>query len=180
MLAVHARKHGVCFSWGKDKGQLRRARNALDVVDEVQFSVEYLLIKKQQRTESLILSRCGDALLDSEMSEKVGDFFLAHVVRVAFAMKENVTANPIDIRLLGADRIMFYPQMPPNSVEQLWRGSDCGCGGRHDEHRVKIVAPWQAAHFGEKAADQQVPTPTVARDLRRVSVDADYPKRPVI
>src|SRR5882724_1926770 len=140
MLAIHACKHGVCFSAGEDNGQLRWPRNTLDVVDEVQFSIEYLLVKKQQRTESLILSRCGDALLDSEMSEKCGDFFLAHFVWMAFAMKKNVTSNPIDVRLFGADRIMLNSQMPADAVEQFWRGSDCGCGNRHAPDRVKGFA----------------------------------------
>jgi hypothetical protein len=51
------------------------------------------------------------------VSEELGDFFLAHFVWVAFAMKENVTANPIDVRLLCADRVMFHPQMPPDPIE---------------------------------------------------------------
>jgi hypothetical protein len=42
-----------------------------------------------------------------KMSEKFGDFFLAHFIWVAFAMKENVTANPIDVRLLSTDGVMF-------------------------------------------------------------------------
>jgi hypothetical protein len=44
-----------------------------------------------------------------EMSKEFGDLFLADFVRVAFAMKENVTADPIDVRLLGADGVMFHP-----------------------------------------------------------------------
>src|SRR6266478_4333904 len=66
------------------------------------------LIKKQHRTESLILSRCGDALLDSEMSEKFGDFFLAHFVWMAFAMKKNESLYPINVSLLCADGVMFH------------------------------------------------------------------------
>jgi len=53
------------------------------------------------------LSGCGDALFDCKMSEKFGDFFLVHFAWVAFAMKENVTANPIDVRLLSAHEVMF-------------------------------------------------------------------------
>jgi hypothetical protein len=41
------------------------------------------------------------------VGEELGDFLLADFVRVAFAMKENVTANPIDVRLLSADGVMF-------------------------------------------------------------------------
>jgi len=50
-------------------------------------------------------------------SQRLADVLLAHFVRVAFAMKENVTANPIDVRLLGADGVMFHPQMPANAIE---------------------------------------------------------------
>jgi hypothetical protein len=105
------------FRGREDYRQLCRPSDALDVVDEIEFSIEHLLGKKQQRAESLGLSGCGDALFDRKMSEKFGDFFLAHFVRVAFAMKENVTANPIDIRLLSADRVMFDAQMPANAIE---------------------------------------------------------------
>ena len=55
--------------------------------------------------------------VDGQVSEELGDFFLAYFVWVAFAMKENVTANPIDVRLLSADRVMFHSQMPPDPIE---------------------------------------------------------------
>ena len=76
-----------------------------------------MLIEEKQRAERLILGRSGDILFDREMREEGADVLLAHFVRVAFAMKENVTANPIDVRLLGADGVMFHPQMPANAIE---------------------------------------------------------------
>ena len=94
-------------------------RDSLDVIDEVEFSLEHLLVKKQERAESLILSGRCDAFFHREMSKEFTDFFLAHLARVAFAMKENVTANPIDVRLLGADGVMFYPQMPAHAPDSL-------------------------------------------------------------
>ncbi len=117
MLAMHPCKDGVCFTAGEDNGWLRGPGNALNVIDEIEFSIEHLLVKKQQRAESLILSRCGDALFNRQMSEEFGDFFLTHFVRVAFAMKKNVTANPIDIGLLGTDGVMFNAQMPAHAIE---------------------------------------------------------------
>jgi hypothetical protein len=47
----------------------------------------------------------------------VSEALRAHFVRVAFAMKQNVTPDPIDVRLLGADRVMFDAQMPANAIE---------------------------------------------------------------
>jgi hypothetical protein len=63
------------------------------------------------------MSGRGDALFDSEMSEKFGDFFLAHLVRMAFTMKKNVSPNPINVRLLRPNRVMFDAQMPANAIE---------------------------------------------------------------
>src|SRR5204863_434862 len=124
-------------------GQSGRARHEQDIHDEVGFSLEYLLVQKQKRAEGLILSGGCDMFFNREMSEKFGDFFLAHLVWMAFTMIENIPANPIDVRLLGADRVMSHPQMPANAIEQLGRGSH-GDGGRHTADGVKIVVPWQA------------------------------------
>ena len=111
------RENRAGFGGGEDDRQFRRSSDALDVVDEIEFSIEHLLVKKQQRAESLILSGCSDALFDREMSEKSGDFFLPHFVWMAFLMKENVTANPIDVSLFGADGVMFHAQMPADAIE---------------------------------------------------------------
>ena len=111
------RQNGARFGRRENDRQFCRTGDPLDVINEIEFSIEHLLVKKQQRAEGLILSGRGDILFNGEMSEKSADFFLAHFVRVTFAMKENVTANPIDVRLLGADRVMFYAQMPPDTVK---------------------------------------------------------------
>ena len=103
--------------WREHDRKLRRARNALNVVDEIEFSVEHLLVEKEQRAESLILGGCSDIPFDRQMGEKSGDFLLAHFVRMPLAMKENVTANPIDVGLFGADGVMFHAQMPADPIE---------------------------------------------------------------
>ena len=97
--------------------QLRWSRNALDVVDEIEFSLQYLLIKKQQCAERLILRGGSDMFIYREMRQKLRYLSLAHFVRVAFAVKENVAPDPIDVRLLSADRVMFYTQMPAHAIQ---------------------------------------------------------------
>jgi len=80
---------------------------------------------------------------NGEVCKEFGDLAFAHVVWMAFALKENVTANPIDISLLGADRIMFYPQVPANPVEQFWGASDGSSGWRHVRDFLRTVVLWQ-------------------------------------
>ena len=40
---------------------------------------------------------------NGEMGKEFGDLAFAHVVRMAFAMKEDIPPDPVDIRLLGPD-----------------------------------------------------------------------------
>ena len=105
------------FFAGEDDRNLGWAFDPRYLINEIEFSLQYLLIEEEQCAERLVLRRSGDISIYCEMSEEFGDFLLAHFVWVAFAMKENVTANPIDVRLLGADGVMFHPQMPANAIE---------------------------------------------------------------
>jgi hypothetical protein len=111
------REDGTRFAGRQHHGQLGRARDALDVVDEVELLIEHLLVEKEQRGKSLILRRSGNLLIDGQMSEKLSDFAFAHLLRMAFAMEKDVAPNPIDVSLLGSYRVVFYAQMPPNAVE---------------------------------------------------------------
>lgn len=143
------REHGKRFGRRKDHWQLCRARHALDIVDEVEFALEHLLVKKEERSESLVLRGSRYIFLHSEMCEELGDLVFAHLVWVALVVKEDEAPYPIDVRLLGADRIMFHAQMPADAVEQLRRRSDGGCGGRHAEDGVQRFPQWQAGRFGQ-------------------------------
>lgn len=80
---------------------------------------------------------------NGEVRKELGDLAFAHVLWMAFAMKENVTANPIDISLLGADRIMFYAQVPANPVEQFWGASHCSSGWRHVRDFLRTIVLWR-------------------------------------
>ena len=56
-------------------------------------------------------------IFNAQISEKFRDFFLAHFVGMAFAMKKNEAPDPIYVSLLRTDRIVFYAQLPPDAVE---------------------------------------------------------------
>jgi hypothetical protein len=66
------------------------------------------------------------------------DLFFTHFLRMAFAMEKNVTPDPVEIGLLGADAVVFDPQVPADAVEQF--GTWCGEGEdwhRADSHHAK-------------------------------------------
>jgi hypothetical protein len=117
IVAFEVREDSPYFAGRQHDGQLGRACDALDVVDEIEFSLKHLLIEKQECGESLVLRRSSDMLFSCEMGKEFGNFAFAHCAWMTFAMKKDVTPNPIHISLLGADRIVFYAQVPPNAVE---------------------------------------------------------------
>ncbi len=53
-----------------------------------------------------------------KMREKGADFPLAHFVGMAFAVKENEAADPVDVSLFGAGAVMLYAQIAADSIEQ--------------------------------------------------------------
>jgi len=79
----------------------------------------------------LVLSGSGHGAIDGKVIKKRSDFFFAHLRGMTFPVKQNVPANPIQIGLLGADRIAFDSQVPADAVEQFWSSWDRICYGEH-------------------------------------------------
>jgi hypothetical protein len=75
------------------------------------------LVKKKKCSESLVLRGRRNMFIDGKMSEEFGDLAFTHFVWMALVVKQDVAANPIEIRLLRANGIMFHAQMPANAIE---------------------------------------------------------------
>ena len=58
------------------------------------------------------------------MGEELGDFSFAHLLRVALAMEEDVTADLVDVHLPGTNAVMLEAKVPADTVEQFgfWSG----------------------------------------------------------
>jgi len=70
----------------------------------------------------------GDVFLDREVSEKLRDLLLAHLLGMAFAVEEDVAPDPIDVDLFGADRVVLEAKVPAHAVEQFGFGRSEGRG----------------------------------------------------
>ena len=111
------RENRTRFSGCKHHGKLRRTANPLDVIDEIELSFEYLLIQKKKRSERLILRGCSNMFLHGQVGQELRDLAFAHLIWMSFVVEKDEAAYPFNVSLLGADRIMFYPQMPADAVE---------------------------------------------------------------
>src|SRR5207244_7154762 len=103
VIGLQVRQNSPRFGRRQDYRKFSRAFDTLDVINEVEFSIEHLLVKKKQRSESLVLCGGSDMLFHGQMGKEFSDLALAHFVRMALMMKKDKAAYPIDVRLLGAD-----------------------------------------------------------------------------
>lgn len=111
------RENRTRFSGCKHDGKLRRAANALDVIDEIELSLEHLLIQKKKRSEGLILRGCSNIFLHCQVGQELRDLAFAHLIWMSFMVKKNEAAYPIHVSLLGTNRIVFHAQLPADAVE---------------------------------------------------------------
>jgi hypothetical protein len=96
-------EHGVCLLTSEDDGELGRAFDPLDFIDEGEFALEDLLVKEEEAAQGLVLGGGGDVFVHCEVGKELSDFVFAHLVGMAFVVEEDVAPDPIDIGLLGAD-----------------------------------------------------------------------------
>lgn len=102
VVALELSEHGARFGASKDDRNFRWALRALEV-DKLKLLLKHLLIKEKQGAESLILSRSADPTVDREVREERGNFHFAHLGGVPLFVEENVSTDPIEVSLLGAD-----------------------------------------------------------------------------
>ena len=119
VVAFELREHSARLRAGEDDRNLGWAFNSLYLVDEVEFPIEDLLVEEKEGAEGLVLGRGGDMFLDREVSEKLRDLLLAHLLRMAFAVEEDVAPDPIEVDLFGADRVVLEAKVPAHAVEQF-------------------------------------------------------------
>jgi len=70
--------------------------------------------------------------LDREPSQKRRNFGGAHLGRVRLSVEHDVTANPLDIRLLGPAAVMPRPDEVPHPIQKLELGARSSVWKRHD------------------------------------------------
>ena len=92
-------------------------------VDELEFAIEDMLVKEEQRVESLVLGRGGNMAINCKVAEESGNLFFAHLLRVTFFVEEDETANPIDVSLFSANAVAFHAQVPADTIEEFGRRS---------------------------------------------------------
>ena len=69
-------------------------------------ALQDLLVQELEHHEHLVLRARYNLCKNREMCEKGLDFDRSHLARMSVVVKENKSTNPVDVRLLGPDRVM--------------------------------------------------------------------------
>jgi hypothetical protein len=137
------------------------------------LSSEDLAVEEQQRRLGLVLGRRRDRAIDREVRQKGLDLRSAERCGMAHAVKVNEATCPLDIGLLGADRIVAHPQRLAQAGEQSWR-----CGGRPRRLALDAVrsAGGHFSHVAHRCVDGATACGVIihrAADRRRGAATAD-------
>ena len=115
---------------GDALGQLRARRS----LQPFQLSPEDGAIEEQDRAEGLVLRRGRDAKARGQGREESRDLGLGHGVGMAAAAEHDEAADPEDVGLLGARRVVARTDGLAHLIQQAGLGGRNGLesGFRHD------------------------------------------------
>jgi len=85
----------------------------------VQIHVLHPKPQRLHQAQPRTVEQAGDQVVTAlQMRKQPLNLGRPHVGRVALAMKENETSNPVDVLLLGANAVVLDPAALPHPVEQ--------------------------------------------------------------
>ncbi len=87
---------------GKHRRETLRLLGTHGVQGSDKWLLQHFRVQKQQRAERLVLGRCGDVLLYSQVGEKGFDLNDTHLLGMALVVKEDVARNPGHVGFFGA------------------------------------------------------------------------------
>lgn len=138
-FAVHLRQQPRHLVFGQYAGNAPFLSEAVNAVQPGQLNGENFPVKKQDRAQCLIVSRCRHLAVVGEMRQKCFNFACAPVERIphrpATARPANEETNPVDVHLLDAEALVHIP----NALAQLIQ-NPCGLQRRNAGfHRIFIT-----------------------------------------
>jgi len=106
MRAFQLREQGGDLAACEHHRQAHRALGAHQIVEPAEFPAEDLLVEKEQRSERLVLCRCGNLAFGGKMAEKRRHLGLAERGGMALAAPVDETPDPVHVSFLRAPAVM--------------------------------------------------------------------------
>src|SRR6185503_7707332 len=120
--AMHAIEDGARLRDREHRGQPSRSLGADDVVEPGELDVEHLPVEKEQRRQRLVLRRGRHLVVVGEGAQEGGDVLAAEIARMALAVEEDETANPVGVSTLGPQAVVVQADVLADGVEEAGGG----------------------------------------------------------
>ncbi len=101
------------------------------------------MVQKQEGIERLILRPWRHLPGNRQVTEKLHHLPLAHLLRMAFSMKQDEAANPSHIGPFRADAVVLDPQGTTYRIENGRRAA-----GTHEAMKKGMVIYWKSSAIG--------------------------------
>jgi len=124
--ALHRGQNLPHFVAIEDGRQASRPLGADQVVEPAERRPEHFFVKEDDGTERLRVSQGGDIRSDQRVQEAL-HVLLAEQRRMPLAVKQDVTASPVNVGLCGARTVVAAPAAPGDLLEKAGRA--VGLGG---------------------------------------------------
>jgi hypothetical protein len=121
--ATQAAEQRTGFATGEHDRQALGAFRVREIAEPRELPPQHDLVQEEQASQRLVLRGRADFPDGGEAGEECGDLGLAERLGMALVVKQDETANPTDVGLLGARALMARPQAGPDAVEEAWRPS---------------------------------------------------------
>ena len=90
-------------------------------LDAAGVDFQHLLIQEEQGAKGLILRRSADVAVNRQVRKELIDLRRPHLQGMAFGVKEDVTDDPLAVRLFGARAVMAQAASCREAIQKLGR-----------------------------------------------------------
>jgi hypothetical protein len=116
--AVEVLNDGTDFVPRQHDGKPLRRLGPHDAIEPRQFLLQNVAIEKQQGAQRLVLRGRGHVPVDGGRAEELSQFRGAHFCRVAFAVEQDVSADPCDVGSLRPSASVASSQSGADAFEE--------------------------------------------------------------
>lgn len=116
---VKAREDGADLDPREDHRETSRSARAHEVVEPREAQPQHVTVEEEERRERLILRRRAHLAVDGQRRQETADLVRPHLARVPPAVKQDVAADPPDVRLLRPPA-MAGPKRLADPTQKRW------------------------------------------------------------
>lgn len=106
----------------EDDGQFPRTLGPFKLAEIPEFDFEDVFVEEYDGVERLVLRGSCHFPFHGQVAQKGVHFGGAHIPGVPLSLKEDVSADPLQIGLFGAQAVVLDPEDFSNLIEELGRG----------------------------------------------------------